>query len=190
MGCSGLLDKCSSSGSVDFVVGVTKTSVGVGMGVQASCMRINERLFDQYQSVDRDTFYKMVRVGTTPESYGSKVSEWTNKISLGDKVEIPSKDNTIYLQSNEDAVEGIMNCLFYAESGGGLPYVSEGMKSARLGDILDYISTTSGPTGVVANVVETGVYTFIDQQEEFILESDSSSSQLDPVSTDDLSGLL
>jgi hypothetical protein len=187
VGCSGLLDKCANSGSVDFVIGVTKTSVGVGMGVQASCMRINERLFDQYQSVNGDAFYKMVRIGTTPDSYGSKISEWTHKVkSLEDRLEIPSRDDTIYLQSNEDAVKGIMDCLFYAESGGGLPYVSEGMKSARLGDILDLIGTSWGRAGWAERVVETGAYTYIDQREEFILENNSSSSQSEPVSTDEI----
>ena len=87
------------------------------INVYGSSKFIAERIFTNYDYNSPSTIFSSVRYGNVIASRGSFIPLWMDLISKGEKIKITSLDCTRFLFPLTDAVETVLNSLFYAEGG-------------------------------------------------------------------------
>tara|TARA_R110000782_G_scaffold111311_5_gene201043 strand:- start:3322 stop:4311 length:990 start_codon:yes stop_codon:yes gene_type:complete len=87
------------------------------INVYGSSKFIAERIFTNYDYNSSSTIFSSVRYGNVIASRGSFIPLWMNLVSKGEKIKVTSMDCTRFLFPLTDAVETVLNSLFYAEGG-------------------------------------------------------------------------
>lgn len=183
VGCSNILDTCLDSGrsNVSFIIGITDTSASVGSGVYSSCMRMNERMFEQYGSVNRNTFHGMIRVGNVAGQCGSKIDAWREKIASNGTITVPSSNDSIFITTVGNIITDLfyyLNSVFEGKiSSGASPYFSANNKAACVGDVVKTIGGLYGNKNKKQEVVESGLYDVNNLEFEFVSDNGLSSRE-------------
>ena len=87
------------------------------INVYGSSKFIAERIFTNYDYNSKSTIFSSVRYGNVIASRGSFIPLWMDLVSKGEKIKVTSMDCTRFLFPLTDAVETVLNSLFYAEGG-------------------------------------------------------------------------
>ena len=93
-----------------------------------------ERLFKQYDKLNSDCEYRIVRYGNVLYSTGSVLCKWRNLISKGEKCIVTDLDATRFYWTVDEAVDLIFECMDKAESAS--PWCPD-MKSMKIRDLLE-----------------------------------------------------
>lgn len=102
-------------------------------GVYGCTKYLMERLVAEYEKMNVDTKYRIVRYGNVIYSTGSVLVKWKEKLQKGEEIVITEKKATRFFWTVEQAVDLIFECLAKAKD--STPYVTE-MKSIQMGDLL------------------------------------------------------
>jgi UDP-N-acetylglucosamine 4,6-dehydratase len=112
-----------------------------------------ERLFNEYQKLNEDTAYRIVRYGNVLYSTGSVLCKWKDKMIRGDSVIITDPDATRFYWTVDEAINLIFSCLEKANS--AEPFVPP-MKSVRMGDLLEAMMDKYGRVEVIKTGLQQG----------------------------------
>ena len=76
-----------------------------------------ERIFTNYDYNSTSTIFASVRYGNVIASRGSFIPLWMNLLSEGKKIKVTSMEMTRFLFTLDDAVDTVLESLFYAQGG-------------------------------------------------------------------------
>jgi UDP-N-acetylglucosamine 4,6-dehydratase/UDP-glucose 4-epimerase len=164
---------------LEFVLGVSTDKAAQVSGVYGATKFLMERLFLQYEHLNSNCKYRIVRYGNVLYSTGSVLCAWRESIIAGKEVSVTDPSATRFFWSVNQAIELIQDCMIYAKT--AEPYCPE-MKSMRIGDLLQamidkYSNGVNIPIRVIGlqpgenlheKVLELGPYS--DQVEQFSID--------------------
>lgn len=110
-------------------------------GVYGCTKYLMERLMAEYEKINPDTKYRVVRYGNVIYSTGSVLVKWREKMQRGEEVIITDPTATRFFWTVEQAVDLIFECLDRATDSS--PYMTT-MKSIRIGDLLEAMKRKYG----------------------------------------------
>ena len=87
------------------------------VNVYGSSKFIAERIFTNYDYNSTSTIFASVRYGNVIASRGSFIPLWMNLLSEGKKIKVTSMEMTRFLFTLDDAVDTVLESLFYAQGG-------------------------------------------------------------------------
>ena len=87
------------------------------INVYGSSKFIAERIFTNYDYSSTSTVFASVRYGNVIASRGSFIPLWMDLLSKGEKIKVTSMDCTRFLFTLNDAVDTVLNSLYFAQGG-------------------------------------------------------------------------
>lgn len=132
IGTMNLLE-CTRKYRPDFILGVSTDKAAQVHGVYGATKFLMEKLFKEYEKVNLDTRYRIVRYGNVLGSTGSVITKWRPLMEQGKEVIITDREATRFFWSCEDAVNLIFECL--ENSKDSTPYIPE-MRAISMGNML------------------------------------------------------
>lgn len=122
-------------------------------GVYGATKLLGERLFQEAESLNKDTKYRVVRYGNVWGSTGSFITKWVPKILRNEEITLTDPNATRFFWTSEDAVQLIYDSLDVATD--AKPYVPA-MKAMRMGDIVVALSNKFGTVHVKVTGLKDG----------------------------------
>tara|TARA_R100000030_G_scaffold51348_2_gene38660 strand:+ start:1307 stop:2149 length:843 start_codon:yes stop_codon:yes gene_type:complete len=139
---------------VDFVLGVSSDKVVQVSGNYGATKFLMERLFNEFEEINPDTKYRVVRLGNVIYSVDSVLEKWKSRIKNNEEVIITEPTATRFFMTKKQSVDMIFNCL--EKSNDSTPYF-EDIKSASMGNLLEAMSNKYLPKGSKLSVKEIGL---------------------------------
>lgn len=110
-------------------------------GVYGATKYLLEKLMFEYQSVNPDVAYRVVRYGNVLFSSSSVLTRWKYALENGKEVVITDPEATRFYWHVDLAIQHIFDCIKYSKD--ATPYIPE-MKAMRLGDLLEAMQLKYG----------------------------------------------
>ncbi len=167
---------------LDFVVSISTDKAAQVNGVYGATKFLMERLSKQYEKLNPDCKYRIVRYGNVLYSTGSVLCKWKEKMIAGEQVIITDQNATRYFWTAEEAVDLIFDCLEKATD--STPYCPE-MKAIRMGDLLYAMMTKYGEVYVKEIGLQPG-----ENKHERIIEGGQSSQEEKKYSLDEIKQMI
>ena len=139
---------------IDFVIGISSDKVVQVSGNYGATKFLMEKLFTEFEEINPDTKYRVVRLGNVIYSVDSVLEKWKSKIENNEEVIITEPTATRFFMTKEQSVDMIFNCL--EKSTDSTPYF-ENMKSTSMGNLLEAMSNKYLPEGSELSVKEIGL---------------------------------
>jgi UDP-N-acetylglucosamine 4,6-dehydratase/5-epimerase len=117
----------------DFIIGISTDKAAQVKGVYGATKLLQERLFSEYEVINRATQYRTVRYGNVLYSTGSVLCKWKEKMARGERITLTDEHATRFYWTVEQAVDLIFACLENAAD--SKPFYTA-MKAIRMGDLL------------------------------------------------------
>lgn len=114
-------------------------------GVYGCSKKIGEKLMEEAERSNPQTKYRVVRYGNVLMSTGSVLCKWKEKIQAGEGIVVTDVDSTRFYWPVSQAVDLIFDSI---DNGEGAAPIVTGMKSIRLGDLLDAMFQKYGKVDV------------------------------------------
>ena len=118
---------------LDFVIGISTDKACRVSGTYGASKMLMESLFHQYESLNTECDYRIVRYGNVLYSTGSVLCKWKDLIQRGEKCVVTDLEATRFYWTVDQAIELIFECLQNSTSSD--PFCPE-MKSVKIGDLL------------------------------------------------------
>ena len=138
----------------DFVLGISSDKVVQVSGNYGATKFLMERLFNEFEEINPDTKYRVVRLGNVIYSVDSVLEKWKSRIENNEEVIITEPKATRFFMTKEQSVNMIFNCL--EKSDDSTPYF-EDVKSTSMGNLLEAMSNKYLPEGSEVSVKEIGL---------------------------------
>ena len=138
----------------DFVLGVSSDKVVQVSGNYGATKFLMERLFTEFEEINPETKYRVVRLGNVIYSVDSVLEKWKSRILNNEEVIITERKATRFFMTKEQSVDMIFNCL--EKSADSTPYF-EYIKSTSMGNLLEAMSNKYSPKGSELKVKEIGL---------------------------------
>ena len=151
LGSMNVLDKSSGK---DFVLGVSSDKVVQVSGNYGATKFLMERLFTEFEEINSDTKYRVVRLGNVIYSVDSVLEKWKSRIENDEEIIITDPKATRFFMTKEQSVDMIFNCL--ENSTDSTPYF-ENIKSTSMRSLLEAMSNKYLPVGNELSVKEIGL---------------------------------
>lgn len=129
----GTMNLLSCSQECDFVLGVSTDKAANVKGVYGASKLLMESLFKEYENLNGNTEYRIVRYGNVWGSTGSIATKWKEKMSRGEEVILTDPEATRFYWTVREAVALIFECLEKAPD--STPYITK-MKAADMDTVL------------------------------------------------------
>ena len=139
---------------VDFVLGVSSDKAVQISGNYGATKFLMEKLFGEFEEINPQTKYRIVRLGNVIYSTDSVLEKWRSKIQNNEEVIITEPKATRFFMTKERSVDMIFNCL--EKSKDSTPYF-EDMKSTSMGNLLQAMSNKYLQEGNELSVSEIGL---------------------------------
>ena len=156
----------------EFIIGISTDKAASRKGVYGSTKFLMERLFAEYEQLNPDTKYRIVRYGNVIYSTGSVLCKWKDKIQKGEEVTITDPNATRFFWTVEQAVKLIFDCLSAAKNSD--PYVCE-MKAMKMDDLLAAMIIKYAPENTKVRINKIGLQPG-ENMHEIIIENGPDSS--------------
>jgi UDP-N-acetylglucosamine 4,6-dehydratase len=117
----------------EFVLGVSTDKAAKVAGVYGASKLLMERLFGQFEALNEETQYRLVRYGNVLYSTGSVLCKWKDLLEQGKEVIVTDGNATRFFWTVDQAVDLIFECLLNAED--YAPYVTD-MKAMSIDNLL------------------------------------------------------
>ena len=143
----------SSNNEVDFVLGVSSDKAVQISGPYGATKFLMERLFDEYQEINKRIKYRVVRMGNVIYSIASVLYKWKSLIENGEEVIVTEPKATRFFLTKNQSVDLILNGL---ETDSSKPYCDI-PKSTSIGNLLQAMSNKYLPKGKELKVKKIGL---------------------------------
>ena len=140
----GSLNVLEETSNVDFILGVSSDKVVQISGNYGATKFLMEKLFTQFEEINPNTKYRVVRLGNVIYSVDSVLCKWKKLIQNCQEVVVTDKRATRFFLTSEKSIDLIMNCLENAKD--SKPYF-ELMKSTSIGNLLQAMINKYSPKG-------------------------------------------
>ena len=117
----------------DFIIGISTDKAAQISGVYGATKYVMEKLFREFEQINKKTKYRIVRYGNVLYSTGSVLCKWKDALESGKEIVVTELNATRYFWTLDQAVDLIFDCLQNAYD--AKPFVPN-MKSMRIGDLL------------------------------------------------------
>lgn len=118
---------------LDFILGISTDKAAQVAGVYGATKLLMERLFSQYEKLNPNCKYRIVRYGNVLYSTGSVLCKWKELIQQGKEVIVTEPTATRFFWNVEQAIDLIKDCMLNAVN--SAPYCPE-MKSMSIQNLL------------------------------------------------------
>ena len=143
----------SSNNEVDFVLGVSSDKAVQISGPYGATKFLMERLFDEYQEINKRIKYRVVRMGNVIYSIDSVLYKWKSLLEKGEEVIVTEPKATRFFLTKNQSVDLILNGL---ETDSSKPYCDI-PKSTSIGNLLQAMSNKYLPKGKELKVKKIGL---------------------------------
>ena len=150
----GSMNMLLESLDVDFVIGISSDKVVQVSGNYGATKFLMERLFTEFEEINSETKYRVVRLGNVIYSVDSVLEKWKRRILNNEEVIITERKATRFFMTKEQSVDMIFNCL--EKSTDSTPYF-EDVKSTSMGNLLQAMSNKYSLKGSELLVKEIGL---------------------------------
>jgi len=138
---------------VDFVLGVSSDKAVQISGPYGATKFLMERLFDEFQELNTDIKYRVVRMGNVIYSIDSVLYKWKSLIENGDEVIVTEPKATRFFMTKNQSVDLMLNGL---KSDSSKPYCDI-PKSTSIGNLLQAMANKYLPKGKELKIKEIGL---------------------------------
>lgn len=138
----------------DFVLGISSDKVTQVSGNYGATKFLMERLFNEFEEINPNTKYRVVRLGNVIYSVDSVLEKWKSRIKNNEEIIITEPTATRFFMTKEQSVDMIFNCL--DNSTDSTPYF-EDIKSTSMGNLLKAMSNKYLPKDGELTVKEIGL---------------------------------
>jgi UDP-N-acetylglucosamine 4,6-dehydratase/UDP-glucose 4-epimerase len=138
---------------VDFVLGVSSDKAVQISGPYGATKFLMERLFDEFQELNTDIKYRVVRMGNVIYSIDSVLYKWKSLLEKGEEVVVTEPKATRFFMTKNQSVDLILNGL---KSDSSKPYCDI-PKSTSIGNLLQAMANKYLPKGKELKVKEIGL---------------------------------
>jgi UDP-N-acetylglucosamine 4,6-dehydratase/UDP-glucose 4-epimerase len=121
----------------EFVLGISTDKAAKVAGVYGATKLLMERLFKQFEALNEDTEYRIVRYGNVLYSTGSVLCKWRELLKADKEVIITEPNATRFFWTVDQALDLIEDCMQNAID--TKAYCPD-MKSMKVGDLLEAMS--------------------------------------------------
>lgn len=138
----------------DFVLSISTDKAAQVAGVYGATKLLMERLHEQFERINTETKYRIVRYGNVLYSTGSVLCKWKELLKAGKEVIITEPSATRFFWTVEQALDLIEDCMKKATD--TKAYCPD-MKSMRVGDLLEAMSQKYLPENGTLNIKTIGL---------------------------------
>ena len=170
----------------DFVIGISTDKAAQVAGTYGATKLLMERLFVQYETLNPDTRYRIVRYGNVLYSTGSVLCKWKEKILRGEEIVVTDPNATRFFWTREQAIDLIFQCL--GDATDTSPWVPE-MKAMSVGDLLSAMIQKYADSPDKIKVREIGLQKGENMHEK-ILESGPFSNEVERFTIEEIKELI
>lgn len=128
-----------------FIIGISTDKAAQISGVYGATKMLMEKLFEDYEKINPDTKYRVVRYGNILYSTGSVLCKWRENMKQGKPIKLTDPLATRFYWTVDQAVDLIFECLEKAKD--ARPYIPK-MKSIRMNDLLQAMMQKYGEVEV------------------------------------------
>jgi len=154
IGSLNILEETLNRDDIDFVIATSTDKAAKVAGIYGASKLIMEKLFEEYQYIQPNIKYRIVRYGNVLYSTGSVLYKWKRLLQLDKELIVTDLNCTRFYWTVNEAITLIFNCLKLANS--PKPYVPE-MKSIILKDLLKAMSKKYLKKGGTLKIKEIGL---------------------------------
>jgi UDP-N-acetylglucosamine 4,6-dehydratase len=182
VGTMNILKQTLNNPTIEYIVGISTDKVAKVTGTYGATKFLMESLFRQYELINKNVKYRLVRYGNVLYSTGSVLPIWREKLSKGEEIIITDKKITRFYWTIEEAIQLIFECL--DKSNSCEPYLPT-MKSMFLGDLLESMAKKYLPKGLPLIVKEIGIQPG-ENLHEYLLMDGYSSNDVEKYNIDEI----
>lgn len=128
-----------------FIIGISTDKAARISGVYGSTKFLMERLFSEYEKLNKETKYRIVRYGNVLYSTGSVLCKWKDKLINKEKIQVTDLDSTRFYWTVDKAINLIFDCLDNANN--SKPYTCK-MKAIKMEDLLNAMMEKYGKSEI------------------------------------------
>ena len=165
--------ECSLNEDLDFIIGISTDKAAQVSGVYGASKLLMERLFTQFERLNPNCDYRIVRYGNVLYSTGSVLCKWKDLIERDEELIVTEPKATRFFWSVEQALDLIYDCLENADDSS--PYVPS-MKAMSIENLLEAMYEKYLPEGGSKKIKIIGLQPGENFHEK-ILEDGEDSSQ-------------
>jgi UDP-N-acetylglucosamine 4,6-dehydratase/UDP-glucose 4-epimerase len=166
----------------EFVLGVSTDKAAKVAGVYGATKLLMERLFGQFEALNDNTDYRIVRYGNVLYSTGSVLCKWKNLLEQGKEVIVTDGEATRFFWTVDQAVNLIFDCLQNATD--HQPYITD-MKAMSINNLLKAMAQKYLPEGNKLNIKYIGLQPG-ENMHEIITEDGFSSEHAERFTIDEI----
>jgi UDP-N-acetylglucosamine 4,6-dehydratase len=119
---------------LEFILSISTDKAAQVSGVYGATKLLMERLSLQFEKLNPNCKYRLVRYGNVLYSTGSVLCKWKNLIESGEEVTVTEPKATRFFWNVEQAIQLILDCMTYSSN--STPYCPE-MKSMSIENLLE-----------------------------------------------------
>jgi UDP-N-acetylglucosamine 4,6-dehydratase/UDP-glucose 4-epimerase len=170
----------------DFVLGISSDKVVQVSGNYGATKFLMEKLFTEFEEINPNTKYRVVRLGNVIYSVDSVLEKWKSRIENNEEVIITEPNATRFFMTKEQSIDMIFNCL--EKSTDSTPYF-ENMKSTSMGNLLDAMSNKYLKNGQELSVKQIGLQPN-ENLHERIVENGPYTSEIEQYTVEELEDMV
>ena len=182
IGTMNILKQTLNNPTIEYIIGISTDKVAKVTGTYGATKFLMESLFKQYELINKNVKYRLVRYGNVLYSTGSVLPIWRDKLLKGEEIIITDKNITRFYWTIDEAIKLIFDCL--EKSNSCEPYLPI-MKSMILGDLLFAMTKKYLPVDKELIVKEIGIQPG-ENLHEFLLMDGYSSNDVEKYSVDEI----
>jgi len=171
---------------LDFIIGISTDKAAQVAGVYGASKLLMERLFTQFERLNPNCQYRIVRYGNVLYSTGSVLCKWKDLLSEGQPVVVTEPKATRFFWTVDQAIDLIYDCLENATD--SKPYVPS-MKAMSVENLLEAMVQKYLPEGKEKVVKVIGLQPG-ENLHERILEDGPSSNDVEQYSVEEIKELI
>jgi UDP-N-acetylglucosamine 4,6-dehydratase len=133
LGSLNILEESLNNPNLEFILGISTDKAAQVAGVYGATKLLMERLFTQFESINPNCKYRIVRYGNVLYSTGSVLCKWKALIEEGKEVIVTEPKATRFFWTVDQAIQLIIDCLTNAKD--SKPYCPS-MKSMSIDNLL------------------------------------------------------
>lgn len=134
IGSMNLLQETLDNKKIKFIIGISTDKAAQVSGVYGATKLLMERLFNQYELINLDCKYRLVRYGNILYSTGSVLCKWKELIKNGQEVVVTEPEATRFFWTIDQAVDLVKNCMKNAKDSS---IFFPAMKAMKIKDLLE-----------------------------------------------------
>ncbi len=170
---------------LDFIISISTDKAAQVSGVYGATKLLMERLSSQFEKLNPNCKYRVVRYGNVLYSTGSVLCKWKDLIQEGKEVIVTDPTATRFFWTVDHAVDLIFECLEKCHT--SEPYCPF-MKSMKIGDLLKVMIEKYG-NGKDIPIKEIGLQTG-ENLHERVLDTGLYSNEVEQFSVDEIKKLI